>query len=240
VFTTNDAEGFVALLVRLRERLKILHQRGIYHDRTVELLDDALAWGTRHPAELLERGAYPLDSPNIVAFTLIIDQFHDVNQATGARVNTFIHDEQNQFAKFLKQSYDLLKGFAFEASWLTPIPNVKRMPTFACDMKMEKSSACIGLQLIDVALWIIKRDMLGSEPLRGQCKMLAEYILQNGSISPFTRSAMIMEAEGLIEKTSKLPLPPEKLANARRLQAEIEAARVARMQASEAKPLDRD
>ncbi len=229
-FLQNDTERFVEVMKRVSCRLEEFHNRGIYHDRTVQLLGDALRWGIEHPKALLEGGVHQLDSPNIVAFTLIIELFHTLFEQTGARVRTFIHDEQNEFARYLVKSYDLLSGFAFRPSSITaPLPNIKKALTFGCDLQIASCTTCIGLQLIDVALWLTKRYYDTDGAIHSEAGALAKFIAQNAVISSFTREQMIEDTEKVVEALNALPLTKLQLEKGRELVEEMEAMRLTRM-----------
>jgi hypothetical protein len=186
----------------------------------------------KYPNALLERGLHPLDSPNVVAFTLIISMFHQLFERTGSRVRTFIHDEQNEFAKHLVKSYDMLKGFAFEqCNIVAPLPDVKKALTFGCKLQVASSADCIGLQLIDVALWLTKRYVDTGGAVYGRAGDLAAYIISNAMISPITRSQLIEETQRIVGQLEALPVSKEQEKKAREILAELEAKRIARMNA---------
>ncbi len=228
-FEGADAPGFVTLLYVLRTRVLELSQEGVLYDRNTQLLTDAFTWGIQHPEDLLQGGMHPLDSPNAVAFTLILNHFHSLHESTGARVKTFIHDEQNQFGKWLEKSYDLLKGFAFKVDTFSPLPDVKKVPTFACDMVMAESLGCIGLQLVDVVLWLTKRfvDMNGA--LHGECGALANFVMHNGSISDFSRRQMLKDFLAIADQVDRMELSPEKMKQGRYWVKRFEKQRLERM-----------
>jgi len=227
-FERADGPSFRALLERVNDRLKQWHAEGVYDARTVQLLTDALNWGLHDPDSLLERGRHPLDSPNVVAFTLIVDMFHNLFEETGRTVKTFIHDEQNQFAKYLMQSYEVLKGFAFEPSDISPLPDVKKMPTFSCQLQIASSATTIGLQFVDVTLWLMKRVLSGQTRVSGDSAKLAEWVMHNGFISRFTREGMIREVFRIFRELNKRDLSADELKRAQDLKAQFEEQRQTR------------
>lgn len=236
-FAKNDSGRFAAFLGRILKKLEGFHEKGIYHDRTAQLLGDALRWGMKYPGSLLERGLHPLDSPNVVAFTLIISMFHHLFERSGARVRTFIHDEQNEFAKYLFKSYDLLKGFAFEqVNIVAPLPDVKKTLTFGCKLQVANSKDCIGLQLIDVALWLTKRYVDTRGAVHGRAGDLAVFIIKNAMISSISRDQLIKDTQKVIAQLEALPISKEQEIKARKILAELEEKRIARMNA----PLELD
>ncbi len=229
-FEKNDDAAFAEMMKRPLDRLERFHRRGIYHDRTAQLLRDALTWGIAHPKRLLEGGAHPLDSPNIVALTLIVSMLHGLHERTGARVRTFVHDEQNQFAQHLKFVHAHSKGFQLDNSNIcAPLPEVKKVLTFGCELQVGKSSDSLGLQLIDTVLWLIKRFLDSKGKVHGDARLLALYVMDNGDITPFDRATMIENVVDICNRLEALPLTRKQLDDGRRLVSEFEAKRVARM-----------
>ena len=53
-----------------------------------------------------------LDSPNVIAVSLLINVLHEWNTEIDLTIAKFVHDEQNQFGKALKQTFDVSKNFA--------------------------------------------------------------------------------------------------------------------------------
>jgi hypothetical protein len=65
-------------------------------------------WSLIQPAE---RAAI---EANVVAVTLVVNMLHNLHEETGARVVTFIHDEQNQFIKHIKFMHSHSKQFQLD------------------------------------------------------------------------------------------------------------------------------
>jgi len=72
VYAKADAKGFVRTLLRLKGRVETY----IEDPRTRQLLLDAIAWALVHPEPLLEGTRSEMDSPNVVALTLLIEMLH--------------------------------------------------------------------------------------------------------------------------------------------------------------------
>lgn len=229
-YAAGDAEGFRRICMRLEGR--ILSR--VDDERTRQLLQDAITWALAHPEPLLEGTRSPLDSPNIVALTLLVHELHRLNQLTGLTVRTFIHDEQQQFGKYLKTAFEVSKKFGSvdATSPLALIINIKEMTTFDCGFRVVSSKKSLGLQLLDIALWLTKRFKDNPDAVRGKCRDLAEYIQKRGWISEFTHKAMVREVVHGFERLFSTPLNPEKAARGRKVLAEMEASRLQRMHES--------
>jgi len=229
VYGNGDVARFRTILGRVRDRVVAWHDEGIYHERTVQLLRDGLEWGVKYPEPLIEQRQSELDSPNIVAFSLLISMLHTVHKQTGARVAQFVHDEQNQFARFLRQSYEMLRHYDIDRSIAGTILDIKRLPTFGCELVMARSRDSAGLQFTDVILWLIKRFVDTRGQVRGRCRVLAETVNKMALLSPFTLESMQREvAEGFREMGAKT-LSEEKIESAKAFIRKLEERRLARM-----------
>jgi hypothetical protein len=235
VYSNGDVDRFRAILTRVRDRLVDVHDEGIYHERTVQLLRDGLDWGVKYPEPLIEQRQSELDSPNIVAFSLLISMLHTLHEETGARVTQFVHDEQNQFGKFLRQSYGMLRRYNIDRTIAGTLLDFKMLPTFGCELSIARSSESVGLQLADVALWLIKRFVQMRGAIHGGSRRLAQAIIERGVISPFTLESMQQEVLDGFREMEARPVPEEKMKAAKAFVGELEERRLARM----AEPPDR-
>jgi hypothetical protein len=181
----------------------------------------------------LEGTRSPLDSPNVCALTLLIDELHRVNEEGGISVRTFVHDEQQQFGKYLKTAFDVSKrfGHADPTSPLALMVNIKEMATFDCDFRITSSRTSFGLQILDVVLWLTKRFTDDSDSVGGMCRELAEFVLKSGFISEFTQESMLREVERGWNVVASLPITPEQEEKGRELFSQFESGRLERMQA---------
>ena len=228
-YENSDQEKFRAVLARALERLLVAHEVGVYHDRTVEILRDGIEWGIKYPEPLLEERMGELDSPNVVAFSLLVAQLHELHRKTGIRVGTFVHDEQDQFGKSLAITFKLLKRLSFERTIMSSMLDLKELPTFDSELEMRSSEHSIGLQLADVGLWLMKRFYDTEGKVHGNCRLLAEQIIRDGSIEHFTLRSMQEGVEELMKTLVALPFEMQDETKGRELSAEFEEHRQERM-----------
>lgn len=196
------------------------------------MLRDGLDWGIANPKPLIGDGLHELDSPNIVAFSLLVSMFHKLHQETGAKVESFVHDEQDQFGRFLKEHYRIFKSLDFKRTITASLLDLTELPTFDCELVMRSSEASVGLQLADVALWLTKRFLETRGAIHGKCRDLAELIVRRGDIEPFTLDDMQTGVTAMMkqmEKEMPWPTDPETMESARKIKQEIEENRQRRM-----------
>jgi hypothetical protein len=108
-----------------------------------------------------------------------------------------------------------------------------RIPTFACDLTVRSSRGDVGLQLCDVALWLVRRDAQHKGEIYGKSRALLDLIKSRSRISRFTLDGMIGEVNRLIAQLNALPITPKQMIAGSKLKAEIEERRIARMTSSE-------
>ena len=231
-YRIGDARGLVRILHRMEGRL----HHHVQDERTRLLLLDAVNWGIKHPEPLLVGTRSPLDSSNIVALTLLVHELHRVNDQIGLTVKAFIHDQQQQFGRHLKETFEVSNMFSdIEASSpLAQLLNLKEMTTFDCVFRMANSQTSFGLQALDIALWIKRRYTDDPDSVRGKCLELAQFIDKHGFTSEFTTESMYREVlRGLHVIESSPPLSVTQERKAREFLNAIETARLERMSATE-------
>ena len=147
-------------------------------------------------------------------------------------MRTFIHDEQNQFAKFLKEVFHYSKAFKLDNSQIcSPLPDIKKALTFSGELEVGKSEDHLGLQLIDIVLWLVKRFLDLKGAVHGDARKLALYVISDADIYPFERNKLIEDVKDVTERLYALPLTKEQMAKGKELVRGFEAKRVARMNA---------
>ncbi|MDY8026145.1 hypothetical protein [Paenibacillus polymyxa] len=114
-------------------------------------------------------------SANLATFNMSVDALHKVLMDNKKVISRVVHDEQTEFDKQLKNA------FAF-TSKVTDIsdpfeyPKAVLMETFSGGIEFINSSQNAGVQLIDVALWIMKRVNDSEVELTDRCAALYDTI----------------------------------------------------------------
>jgi hypothetical protein len=223
-FRANDRPRFANVMRSVLDSIN----RHVDDPRTKQLLNDAFQWGMQHPEELLVK-MVPEDSPNLVALTLIVQRLHEMFERSGRPVTAFVHDRQNQFGKSLKFVYGLTKKFQFKQSPFAPMPTLDDLGTFECDFVERDSSSSFGLQLVDIALWLFKRQFDRPVELHGQCADLFKALVHRSHLSNFPREEMMewLMTEG--NAWMNRPITDEALERGRVLVDQLEQNRLRRM-----------
>jgi hypothetical protein len=82
--------------------------------RAKEIWMDALSWAARNSEEVLVAKRHEWDSPNLIAFMTLVDEVKKIAYARKANKVEFFHDEQSEFGKSMKWTFDLMKGIESE------------------------------------------------------------------------------------------------------------------------------
>ena len=173
-YTQGDCEKFCKVLKRFGQKVR----KHINDPRTRQVVTDAVDWAQQHPENLLAATATDLDSPNAVAVGLLVQALHEEIGESGHRLTRFIHDESNQFSLAIKATITSLRGFKAPPKTASALmSDWTEVKTFDCSIEMASSKSTLGVQLIDVVLWLVKRYMDRGFEGFPACTRLADLIL---------------------------------------------------------------
>jgi hypothetical protein len=223
VYENGDAKGFCSILQNLKQNI----ENKIGDQRIRDLLVDTIEWSIEYPELLLEMRRSEMDSPNMVAFALLINSIHKLLEGTEIRVGKFIHDEQNQFAKSMHEMYDGLRRIQQSVEPTAWITDIKEVDTYMAPLEFMESRSLVGLQLIDVILWLTKRRVEGSWPLWGlvRSEALLGLIFHRAVISEFSRAQLAYSIAQAQEALYSRPFSPEDEVRAREILQTFEEKR---------------
>ncbi|MFQ5827546.1 MAG: hypothetical protein ACE5JD_00125 [Candidatus Methylomirabilia bacterium] len=226
VYERGDVEGFRRVLRRLRWNI----QNKVKDRRVQELLLDAMDWALDHTEEFpeLKFRRSELDAPNAVAFSLLVGGIHTLLEGTGLQVTRFIHDEQSQFARAMEEMYGVHTRFSFSTSPFSWMTDMQEVDTYRCPIEVT-SKLLVGLQIIDVVLWLVRRCTEGSLGRWNCCAALADWVTENGVLSEFSRGQLATEVARAALTLSLLPISPADEARGKHIVEEMEERRRRRM-----------
>lgn len=154
-YNKTNPDLFCKLLRRVKAN--ILHK--ISDRRVSQLLVDAIDWSLENPMVFLEYKQNKLDSPNVAVLSLLLNNINKYVNGSGYEITEFVHDRQNQFGSSIRNTYDLLKNMLTDNLPTTFLSDVKLTDNFKCPINITSSDNSIGLQITDIALWLVKRSV---------------------------------------------------------------------------------
>lgn len=224
-YQKRDLHSFATILETLQFR--ILEIDG--DKRMKELLLDALAWGAQNPGEILRNAGDQSDSPNILAVGLLLNGINE-HLPELSRVVKFVHDEQSQFGRSIMSEYEKNKNITHMGDHPFLPVRLVRVKNFSCPIEFVSSHTSIGLQIIDVILWLVKRTEERPEtPLPENCADLLDYVYARTRRADFTHRLLSERTRRDYESAMSRSLSPEVEARARLLRDQMEMERLKRM-----------
>jgi hypothetical protein len=224
LFAKQDAKRFGILLAALLKRVP----KTPYDKRTKQIFTDVLTWGAAHPEEILDPFGEG-DSPNFVAFSTLFGQLHAIHNETGDTIGSFVHDEQNQFVPMFIKGWDLLSKFEGKNHPMAMISDWKKIESFNCELVEKSSADSFGLQIIDVAMWLLRRVLDNDDKPHGNCRTLFECLAERSMINTFDFKTLVRSVEVGTQYVGGLPLTEEQLDRGKALLTEFEERREKRM-----------
>lgn len=226
VYKNLDYLGFCKILRRVEWNIA----EKCSDKRIRELLLDAITWAKNNPDQLLTHKRGELDSPNIVAFTLVMKSLYTIAKSRNYRVKRFVHDHQNQFAKYMKTVFAVFSEITFSMDTFSWITDSELVDLYDGSIEFKASDLVYGLQIVDVALWLIKRYMTGSISKEFvACRNLAEFIISRAYMNYFCLNQLCEDASRTIHEASLLPVTDAKMVAGRKRLKDIEEERWKRM-----------
>lgn len=225
VYGNSDLDGFCKLL---QELLSSVEQK-IYDPRARQLLTDAIGWAIKYPQELFFKEKHDLNAPNMVAFSLLVGNLGLMLDETDMHVVRFIHDQQNQFAKSMKKVYEINTRLALPIAPFSWAQNIIEIDAYNGPLEFSSSTTSRGLQIVDVALWLmIKNPLLPPEKLY-RCRSLIKEIFKRSSIAEFSQAQLLAEVAESSKQLEAIPLSEETVIKAKALFQQFENIRQERM-----------
>lgn len=227
-YDTGNLDAFCRVLRRVRWNI----EAKVTDRRLSELLLDAIDWALQHPGEFPEfkwkRGEE--DSPNFIAFTGLINDLHAICEASGAKVARFVHDEQNQFARYLRQAYEIGSKMELSTGKFGWLANIEKKSTYECELEFQSSREAVGLRLADISLWLMSRLFEGAmdEKFAG-CLKLCRFISERARLAEFSRRQLARDVASAMVELAQRAITPEDEARARELVHRYEEQRKRRM-----------
>jgi Protein of unknown function (DUF3800) len=134
--------------------------------RLTEVVVDAFRFALKYPEEITltasaRRDSYKGHTPNMVAFSSLIQEIHKFAEENDSQPIAFYHDEQKEFGKTMRQYHEIFSKFRLiqADTFAAPMPlDVKLSKYDLGKFSLPQSKDFLPLQVVDVLLWVAQRD----------------------------------------------------------------------------------
>lgn len=174
-YEKQDSDLFAQLISSILLRVEACPPS--FQDR--DALLSILSWAVTHPTEILRWKMDRNDSPNVFALQLIVAAIHEHPALINVQITSFIHDRQSQFGNALASIFKTHKDLKVSPSNPWDLPNISSVNKFLCSIEMKDSFHSIGLQIIDIALFLIATVSYSNLRRGSPCKSLLDFIRQH-------------------------------------------------------------
>lgn len=130
--------------------------------RLCQVVRAAFRFALRHPEELTlsaskGRRAYQGHTPNMIAFSSLLQAIHDFVDAHKSPPVAFYHDRQQEFGRSMQEMHDLFGPIRHEDGD-SGFPTVARADYDLAQFSTPSSKEMAALQAADLLLWVVQRD----------------------------------------------------------------------------------
>jgi len=124
-------------------------------------------------------------SANLATFNITIGAMNHYLARENSRICKLVHDEQNEFYKQLKVAYDNNTKI-IDSSELYSGPIIDVADYFNGDIEFVNSANNVGVQLVDLAIWLGRRVYDLKQDLKGDCLELYKFIAERSVLDGFS------------------------------------------------------
>lgn len=197
--------------------------------RLRQVVRDAFQFALRHPEELTlsasrGRRAYQGDTPNMVAFSSLLQAVHDFVDDHQSPPVAFYHDRQQEFGRSMQEMHELFGPIRREDGD-TGLCKVARADYDIGRFSMPSSKEMAALQATDLLLWIVQRENAEDEPLLNARTRLDKN-LNDVFIARWASETIV---RSWLARIYSREIDAEELAKAQRMVSDSERARLRRM-----------
>lgn len=158
-FLDSDAEGLISVVESLKKSSMLINDK-----RVRDVIASGLDYAISHPSLLnLEsrkgKSAYKWQTPNIIAFSSLFFAIHRFCKSRQLGVDSFIHDRSDEFKGTMREFHRSYFGFDIVDNKFGTIPEIHFPDYDLGSFNLVASNTSVGLQVCDLFLWVIQRDV---------------------------------------------------------------------------------
>ena len=206
---------FQESLILLKENIEFLPDK-----RSREIITNAVDWALKNPESIYlhinSKAARNGHLPNIAVFPILLGGIEIQSKKWKRAVREIVHDRQSQFQKILEQWHEI---YSNARSGVIEIPlekpaSIRRVS--GSKFLIKSSSESPGIQVIDVILWLFKKNLYG-EFLPSNCSRLMNHVFKFGFQNDMSFENIEKRLENIIEEMNDAPLCPEDIIKGKEL-----------------------
>lgn len=171
--------------------------------------------------------AYQGDTPNMIAFSILIRAVNSFAESNDSPPIAFVHDRQDEFKGTMREWYRIFGPIAVDDDERGWFPKVRRVLHDLPALTIAASDASPSLQTVDTLLWIERRESSGQS-----LKDCQERLRRSSNpyfIAPWM-SQLIVDMRA--QQVSQKAFGPKEEARGRSMLAQLEEQRRQRVRAS--------
>ncbi|OEF99151.1 hypothetical protein BHF71_09970 [Vulcanibacillus modesticaldus] len=194
IYISGNVNEFKKLLLNFKD----IYSYNMPDPRLKEIILDALNFAIDHPEEILDDFKNEFESPNLISFSLLLDGLKKSLPKNNSKIDSIIHDEQSQFAKYIKKMFEYLSKMTIKEQY-SKFPVIEIDDKFNKSIEFSPSSKNAGLQLIDVTMWLLKQKIDKKKVIHGEASDLIHFISENGIILEFSHESQSEEVKKICQ-----------------------------------------
>ena len=223
-YLKDDLDGLINICKSLLE--KAPH---IYDKRACEVVTAGLSYAIENPdiftlISAKGKSAYKKQTPNIIAFSSLLTATHRFCKEYGVSVSELVHDRSDEFKGTMREYHRMFFGVDFEEDKFGGIPQFKQVEYDLGEFKLESSKKSYGLQVADLFLWLIQRDIADKNLEETKAK-----IFDNSDNFVISRAMSLAIIKARHFQLMQEELTPEMIKAGKKLNKKIEANQKAAM-----------
>ncbi|WP_234495874.1 DUF3800 domain-containing protein [Vibrio maritimus] len=223
-YLADDIDGLIEISKVLLERAPF-----IFDARACEVVTDGLTYAIDNPeiftlTAAKGKSAYKKETPNIVAFSSLLTAIHRFCKPRGLSVSALVHDQSDEFKGTMREYHKIFFGVDYEEDKFGGVPQFERVEYGLGEFKLESSKNSSGLQVVDLFLWLIQRDIKDQNLL-----LTKSQILEKAEDFRISRGMSLAIIKARQFQLMQQELSPEQLEAGKRLNKKILANQSAKM-----------
>lgn len=223
-YLSNNIDGFKAAIRNAETYL----DRATKDRRTRQIIRDAFRFALRHPDQFRlttskPRRAYQLDTPNMVAFSSLLQAIHHFVEEHGSVPVAFYHDSQQEFGTSMREMHDMFGPIRLKDHPRGGPPDFEFADYNLPQFSLPSSKDNVALQATDILLWVAGREK--EDNLHEAKKRLAD------RLAPvyISRIASEIIVQGWMQRIYSADLTPTQLKAAKTETEKLERLRLERV-----------